>query len=206
MIIYTIYKSVNTINGKVYIGFDSNWPNRLNVHKSASKKQDSKFYRAIRKYGWDNFEWSVLYQSTDRQHTLKEMENHFICEYDSFADGYNSTLGGDGCFGRKRSIEERIKQSNSTKGIPRPQTPEHIKNRANSLRGRKKGPLPEETKLKISKSSKGISKPMTEDHIKNLKCHTNNSTKVSCPHCNKIGQLTNMKRWHFDKCKLILVP
>ena len=31
--------------------------------------------------------------------------------------------------------------------------------------------------------------------------YTNNSTKISCPHCTKIGQLTNMKRWHFDNCK-----
>lgn len=209
MIIYSIYKCVNTINGKVYIGFDSNWPNRLTVHKSASKKQDSKFYHAIRKYGWDNFEWSVLYQSTDRQHTLKEMENHFICEYDSFTNGYNSTLGGDGCFGLILSEEAKKKISEGNK-IPKPQTPDHVENKRKSLLSYYKlnggKPCSEETKLKISKSTKGISKPMSEGHIKNLKCHTNNSTKVSCPHCNKIGQLTNMKRWHFDKCKLFLIP
>jgi hypothetical protein len=28
-----------------------------------------------------------------------------------------------------------------------------------------------------------------------------NSLVVSCPHCGKTGQYTNMKRWHFDKCK-----
>jgi hypothetical protein len=26
-------------------------------------------------------------------------------------------------------------------------------------------------------------------------------TKVQCPHCNKIGGLTAMPRWHFDNCK-----
>jgi hypothetical protein len=25
--------------------------------------------------------------------------------------------------------------------------------------------------------------------------------KVECPHCNKIGNLINMKRYHFDNCK-----
>jgi hypothetical protein len=25
--------------------------------------------------------------------------------------------------------------------------------------------------------------------------------KVTCPHCNKLGPLANMKQWHFDKCK-----
>ena len=28
-----------------------------------------------------------------------------------------------------------------------------------------------------------------------------NKIKVTCPHCEKIGQLANMKRWHFDNCK-----
>jgi len=25
--------------------------------------------------------------------------------------------------------------------------------------------------------------------------------KVTCPHCNTIGGLTAMKRWHMDNCK-----
>ena len=200
MIIHTIYKSVNIKTGKVYIGFDSKWPNRVKVHKSASKKQDCKFYRAIRKYGWDNFEWSVLYQSKDKQHTLKEMESHFINEYDSFHNGYNSTLGGDGCFGLILSEESRKKISEGNK-ISKPQTPEHSKKIGDALRGKKRQPLSEDVKRKISESTKGVSKPMSEQHKMNLKCHTNNSIKVSCPYCGKNGQLTNMKRWHFDNCK-----
>lgn len=27
------------------------------------------------------------------------------------------------------------------------------------------------------------------------------SKKVKCPHCNKLGGISQMKRWHFDKCK-----
>lgn len=202
MIIYTIYKSVNTKTGKVYVGFDSKWPNRVKVHKSSSKNQDSKFYRSIRKYGWDNFEWSVLYQSKDKQHTLKEMESYFINEYDSFHNGYNSTLGGDGIFGLIHTEESKIKISQGNK-ISKPQTPEHSKKIGDALRGKKKQPHTEDTKRKISQSNKGVSKPMSEQHKMNLKCHQNNSLKVFCPHCNKEGQLTNMKRWHFDNCKSI---
>ena len=200
MIIYTIYKSVNTKTGKVYIGFDSQWPNRVKIHKSASKKQDYKFYRAVRKYGWDNFEWSIIYQSKDKQHTLKEMETYFINEYDSFHNGYNSTLGGEGTFGLILSEEARRTISIKNK-IPKPQTKEHIQKRADAQRGKKRVPLTEEHKAKISKTAKGVSKPFSEQHKKNLKCHDNNSIKVSCPHCNRMGQLTNMKRWHFDNCK-----
>ena len=28
-----------------------------------------------------------------------------------------------------------------------------------------------------------------------------NSTIIECPHCNKTGNVGNMKRWHFDQCK-----
>ena len=28
-----------------------------------------------------------------------------------------------------------------------------------------------------------------------------NSTIIKCPHCCKEGNVGNMKRWHFDKCK-----
>ena len=99
MNIYTIYKALNKINNKVYIGFDSNWPHRKNSHKCYYKSKDTKFYRAIKKYGWENFKWVIIYQSKDKLHTLKEMETHFITEYNSFKKGYNSTFGGDGTFG-----------------------------------------------------------------------------------------------------------
>ena len=208
MSIYTIYKSVNTKTGKVYIGFDSDWPNRVRIHKSASKKQNYKFYRAIRKYGWDNFEWSIIYQSKDKHYTLKQMETYFINDYNSMKNGYNSTLGGDGTLGRKRTKEERLKQSISTKGKPRPQSPEHIKNRIESL---KKNPNAfksmlgkthkTETKNKISLSNKGV--PKTEEHKLKMPYQTLNKTNIQCPHCYKVGQYVNMKRWHFDKCKLI---
>ena len=59
----------------------------------------------------------------------------------------------------------------------------------------------EETKLKLSNRSKGIPKPMSQKQKDSLKCHENNKIKITCPHCFKIGQLTNMKAWHFDKCK-----
>ena len=60
----TIYKATNKINGKSYIGFDSAWPKRMNRHlENANYNREGKFYDAIRKYGWDKFQWQILYQS-----------------------------------------------------------------------------------------------------------------------------------------------
>jgi group I intron endonuclease len=117
MIIYTIYKATNKVNGKSYIGFDSKWPKRKYHHKFSYKNTKTKFYNAIKKYGWDNFEWSLMYQSKDGKYTLNVMENHFITQHDSFNNGYNMTLGGDGVLGRKPSDETKKKQSKIRIGI-----------------------------------------------------------------------------------------
>ena len=97
--IYTIYKATNIKTDKVYVGFDSNWPERIHTHKMQHKKKKTKFYSAIIGYGWNTFAWDILYQSTNKEHTFNEMEQHFIQEYNSILNGYNMTEGGAGCLG-----------------------------------------------------------------------------------------------------------
>jgi group I intron endonuclease len=111
MNIYTIYKATNLINNKVYIGFDSKFPSRVYSHKCYSKTSDHKFYRAIRKHGFVNFKWEIIFQSLERDYTLKIMEPYFIKENNSFKCGYNSTIGGEGTFGRIMTNEQKEKHS-----------------------------------------------------------------------------------------------
>ena len=119
MIIYSIYKCVNKINGKVYIGFDSKWPCRKQTHYYKSSSNNSShhhLHHAIRKYGWKSFEWEVIYQSLERDHTLKVMEPYFISIFESFNKGYNETLGGEGTFGRVQTDKtKKILSENITK-------------------------------------------------------------------------------------------
>jgi group I intron endonuclease len=108
--IYSIYISTNKITGKSYIGFDSDWPNRKICHKRRlSETNNIKFYNALRKYGWDSFEWNVIYQSKDAKHCLSIMEPFFIREYNTFKNGYNSTIGGEGVLGYTHNAERREK-------------------------------------------------------------------------------------------------
>ncbi len=118
MNIYSIYYTHCKITSLYYIGFDSNWPHRKKDHinESKNKKQSAYWYeisKAIRKYGKENFEWDILYQSLDGEHTLKVMENHFITQYNSYYKwengGYNMTLGGEGTLGWVPSIETKLK-------------------------------------------------------------------------------------------------
>jgi group I intron endonuclease len=124
MNIYTIYKSTNKTTNKSYIGFDKNWPSRKHGHKSRAKLNNTnyKFYNAINKYGWDNFEWQIIYQSKDYEHTYKKMETYFIEQYDSYNKGYNMTKGGDGVTGAKNSgaPKGRIPWNKGKKGLQKP--------------------------------------------------------------------------------------
>ena len=145
MNIYTIYKATNLINQKVYIGFDSKWPYRKSSHKWAAKHYDYKFYRAINKYGWEHFQWDIVYQSLDYSYTKDIMENYFICEYNSYHAGYNSTLGGDGSRGYKQSAEQIARRVAINKekqtGQKRPNTSKSLTGKSNpSAKARMLGP------------------------------------------------------------------
>ena len=113
--IYTIYRATNIVNGKVYIGFDSNWPKRRDEHIWAALRGDSSvFYNAIRKYNENNFIWDIIYQSHDAEHTKNVMEEFFIREYNSCihfmcSNGYNMTIGGEGTLGYTHSQETKDK-------------------------------------------------------------------------------------------------
>ena len=54
---------------------------------------NSKFYRALRKYGFDNFEYIIL--ATCSKEDLNMLECIYIQKYNSKNNGYNSTYGGE---------------------------------------------------------------------------------------------------------------
>lgn len=91
----SIYIVKNTINDKVYIGQTTQTIGiRFTNHKMASRTgEDTKFYRAIRKYGEDNFYPELLEEVEVKD--LNDRERYWIKYYDSYYNGYNSTLGGD---------------------------------------------------------------------------------------------------------------
>lgn len=122
-----IYKYTSP-SGKCYIGQTMFPRRRQHDHKNAAKNNDSrKFYRAIRKYGWDSFEYEVLYTIFEddlqvRQDILNKKEIYYIQKYDSFRNGYNMTPGGDSysgenhpSYGSKLSEEHKEKLKDSVR-------------------------------------------------------------------------------------------
>lgn len=211
---YTIYRATNQVNGKVYIGFTARWPQRINGHNYDRRygNTDKAFYNAITKYGWDAFDWEAIYQSHDYEHTLKTMEPYFIDEYRSWVgyedcNGYNTTQGGEGTKGWKRSPE--LIESHRQKLTGRKQTPEHVEKRIQSYKknpnigkwalGENNPAKRSDVKLKISQAHKG--KPKSEAHKEAMKLRPQDVEILTCPHCDKTGDYKNMNRWHMDRCK-----
>lgn len=89
-----IYKIYNDINDKLYIG-QTVQPliRRWQAHLKDSKILDTHFYRAMRAYGVEHFLIEPIETVPDEQ--LNEREQYWIAYYDSYHNGYNSTIGGD---------------------------------------------------------------------------------------------------------------
>ena len=72
---------------------------------------NTKFAKSIRKWGWDAFEGRILEEVYEED--LNELEKFYIEQFDSYKNGYNSTLGGEGTRGRNpfaNKTEEEMKE------------------------------------------------------------------------------------------------
>ena len=93
-----IYKITNDINEKVYIGKTCNSiQKRFKEHckdSSRLKLERRPLYSAMRKYGTDKFHIEAIEECA--YNVAGEREQYWIEFYDSYKNGYNATLGGDG--------------------------------------------------------------------------------------------------------------
>lgn len=91
-----LYKIVNTVNGKTYIGMTSRPKSRMYEHfYGKSKSSISLVKQAINKYGPDNFTFEVICEGT--REYIVELEMKAIAMYDTINYGYNIRAGGDDC-------------------------------------------------------------------------------------------------------------
>lgn len=190
MSIYSIYKVVNKVNGKVYIGFTSNFEVRKKNHKNDSSKNIPIFHKALKKYGMENFDWQIIYQSKEKEHTKKIMEQFFIERYNSMIPyGYNTCPGGGGGGFVSEKTIHRMNNDNPMK---------KMKVNSGSFKKGQKPIITLERNEKIRQSKLGqkninFGKTGCFDHI--------NKLKIKCSYCNIVTTKGNLSRWHNEKCK-----
>lgn len=103
---------------KVYIGITSKKPEERWGKNGSKYKKNQHFWRAIKKYGWDNFEHLILFENLIKKEAC-EIEISLISFFNSQDPeyGYNISPGGDlGFTGCHLSDEAKQKISDANKG------------------------------------------------------------------------------------------
>lgn len=133
---YKVYKITCLVNNKVYIGQTYlSLERRFASHVSSSKSKDIKFYRAMQKYGSENFKIELL-EDCDSQEELDNLEYKWICYYNSCEEGYNTKnsigkCGGDTLTNHPDLENIKKKLSISKNGIS---NPHHVAVKALNIR------------------------------------------------------------------------
>lgn len=215
IVYYTIYETVNKINGKKYIG--KHITNNIQDNYLGSGLYLTK---AIKKYGRENFIKNILFifdNEIDMTNKEKELVNTLLISDDNY---YNIALGGQGgvtvlykehplyelvCDKLKHTQKKRANESSKI-------TKELHKKKKVGMYGKKQT---ENQKKIVSEFMTGRKK--TQQHIQNHKkslemkfsdpnyIHPNKGVmkiKKQCTHCNRDIDSGNYSRYHGDKCKL----
>lgn len=111
---YSVYIHT-TPNGKKYIGITTQKPEDRWINGLGYKK-NTHFYRAIKKYGWNNINHEILFINL-LESEATEIEKELIKKYKTMNPnyGYNSTSGGE--IGKTLTEQAKIKISENRKGI-----------------------------------------------------------------------------------------
>ena len=155
---YVVYMHISPSN-KRYIGLTS-----MNEKKrwggGNGYRSNNYFYRAIEKYGWDNFEHIIIARGLTEDEA-KWLEIELIREWDSTNPnkGYNLTLGGESANGLIHTEETKRRMSEIKKGRE----------------------VSEETRRRLSKALKG--RKISEENIERM-CGENNPMYGMCGELN----------------------
>ena len=192
--IYSIYKITNKVNGKVYIGFTQDIKRRWKQHINDHKKIQRPLYESMIKHGIDSFEFEVLYESEDREHTLTIMEPFYIKLYDSYNKGYNCNEGGlnTNTDELRESNSNRMKNSNPMK---------ILRTNKGSFKKGHKPIITEERNDKIRQSKLG----KNNHNFGNREAAAPLNIKIVCDHCGATMNKGNYVRWHKNKCQKTII-
>jgi len=158
-----IYKATNKITNKSYIGQTMGYFSRRkyqHIYNAYKKQSKCYFHRALKKYGPENFEWTIL-EKCNYIYQLNEMEYHYIKQYNTkIPYGYNLTDGYDKTtYGLKFTKEQKQLISNRTKSKNNPNY-----GNGDKIRGDKNPAKRPEVRKKISISKLGKNRPDVSEY------------------------------------------
>lgn len=206
-----IYKITNDVNDKIYIGQTTkSLEERIAGHRaSCNSGVDNHLYRAMRKYGWDKFHFSIVVTCED-QDTLDELEAYYIAKFDCINNGYNMAPGGSintmyspvvkekhdakmRTDAVRSKISESMKQSYRDRGGPSEEHRKHLSESRKALYASEKG---QEVREKFRKSFK-----LSEAHYRALNDAKNKSVYCIDTSGNFVAEFPRVKdaaQWWYN--------
>lgn len=144
--------SIKSPSNKRYIGITKRNPkNRYQEHvrHSLNRRLNRKLYKAFRRYGKELMELEILeviesdceYGLMDKLH---ELEVAYVERYDSFHNGYNGTVGGEGTVGMSGELNAFYGKRHNLETLRRLSKLGRLRTHS------------EETKRKIAEAGKGV--------------------------------------------------
>ena len=185
-IVYWIHHPSHTnIFTQGYVGITNNLNARLRNHKS--KRCNKHLVNAMNKYGWDNLIKEVILIADEAYCLMIEKSLRSIANI-----GWNIIEGGGkppvNKWNKGLPMHPNAYEAIMKANIGRIQSQEEKDKRAKSVMGHR---VSNETIERVRNMWKNIEHPMKGKHF----------PQVTCPHCNKLGGIIPMKRWHMDNCK-----
>ena len=218
IVVYWIHLEDHTdMFSQGYIGVSKDTKKRWNDHSKYTG--NNHLLHAIKKYGWDNLVKEVILVA-DKAYCL--MVEAKLRAEDKI--GWNIAKGGGmpphiNVWNKGRKIPQEKLDSMKAKGFGFKKgyqtwnkgiklNEEQLKNqfslvqfvKENGAWNKGKPMLPHVKEILI----KSLTGKIQSEESKLKKSLANKGRvfeKVTCPHCNTIGGLTGMKRWHMDNCK-----
>jgi group I intron endonuclease len=161
-----IYIIENKVTGAAYVGKSNDVRRRWYKHQTAAKTgAEGYLYRAMRKYGIENFNIHIADEAEDEVYVLNVLEPEWIQYLQEMkVKLYNLTDGGDGIPGFKHSEEAKlmIGLKNSQKNCS-----EETKEKLRKINSGKS--VSDEARKKISAALQGVKKPpRSKEHCEKL--------------------------------------
>lgn len=191
-----IYRATNILNGKIYIGKTiGSLERRKRQHRNDAftNMKQTYFCKAIRKHGWEAFEWDIIEVNIDNE-TLCEREIHWIKHFKSNTKGYNLTTGGEGMSGWTITEAHRKKLSDAHKGVKLSES-----HRMSLSKARMGKVFSEETRKKISDSQRGKPRKTTGENHGNSKLTDEDVRQIKTLMINGVSQREIAKLFNVTK-------
>lgn len=209
-IYYTVYRTINLINNKEYIGIHrTENPNDLYLGSGETLK------KAIRQYGKENFKKEILFIFDNPEEMIAKEAELVNEEYVKRENTYNLVSGGISKAYYSEETRRKISQSNIGKTvIITEETKQKIGKankgkikseacRAKLRESRRNFIFSDEHRQKISDYHKNKSKSVDTKYKMSVSAKEvwNNRYNKHCPYCNYKGSLKLLSRYHLEKCK-----